>query len=61
MKKHQKAVFFVERVMRIELTQSAWKAGALPLCYARLFIAFFFEVARQECPSKENRDGKKKQ
>jgi len=30
------------------------------LCYARVSIAFFFEVANQESPSKENRDGKKK-
>ena len=29
---------FLERVMRIELTTSAWKAEVLPLNYTRLFL-----------------------
>ena len=29
------SLFQMERVERIELSYSAWKAGALPLCYTR--------------------------
>ena len=32
-------VYFVERVMGIEPTQPAWKAGILPLNYTRIFSA----------------------
>ena len=28
----------LERVMRIELTQPAWKAGILPLNYTRIYL-----------------------
>ena len=36
---------FVERAMGIGPTQPAWKAGALPLCYARIVLTFFFVQA----------------
>lgn len=40
----------LERVERIELSYSAWKAGALPLCYTRLMlngteVPFFHKAA----------------
>ena len=31
---------FLERVMRIELTTSAWKAEVLPLNYTRIYFKF---------------------
>ncbi len=30
---------FLERAMGIEPTYSAWKAAALPLCYARILLS----------------------
>ena len=34
----------VERVERIELSYSAWKAGALPLCYTRVTVRMCLAV-----------------
>ncbi len=34
----------MERVMRIELTTSAWKAEVLPLNYTRMFIMFRLQL-----------------
>ena len=35
-------IIWMERVKGIEPSQPAWKAGALPLSYTRIFIQFKF-------------------
>ena len=51
----------MERVMRIELTLSAWKAEVLPLNYTRIIkeaLRFLFFGAEDEIRTRDPRLGK---